>query len=99
MCTRLYPGLSQEFAFAIGGETAPGSITQQHITALAVQMNMRPAFIVNQAIALAKNLPAALEEAIAETLPSLAPGATTLANRLREFVLSTTAKTAARIAG
>ena len=99
MCTRLYPGLSQEFAFAIGGETAPGSITQQHIAALAVQLNMRPAFIINQAVALAKKLPAALEEAIAETLPSLSPCATTLANRLRGFVLSTTAKTAARIAG
>ena len=99
MCTRLYPGLSQEFAFAIGGETAPGSITQKHIAALAVQMNMRPAFIINQAVALAIKLPAALEDAIAETLPFLSPGAKTLANRLKEFVLATTTKTAARIAG
>lgn len=99
MCTRLYPGLSQEFAFAIGGETAPGSITQQHVAAMAEELNMRPAFVIGQANALAKKLPAALDAAIGAVRPSLLPGAKTLAKRLKDFVLSTTAKTAARIAG
>ena len=99
MCTRMYPGLSQEFAFAIGGETAPGSITQTHIAAMAEQLNMRTAFVLSLADALAKKLPAAMEQAIAEARPSLSPSAKTLAKRLKDFVLSATAKGTARIVG
>ena len=35
MCTRMYPGLSQEFAFAIGGEYKPAAMTTAHLTPLA----------------------------------------------------------------
>jgi serine/threonine-protein kinase HipA len=53
MCTRLYPGLSQEFAFSVGGEYKPGSMTKEHLTALAQQLGMRPQYLAQQAADLA----------------------------------------------
>ena len=97
MCTRLYPNLSPEFAFSIGGEALPGVIKKAHLAAMAEQLGMRPQFIFRQAKALAAKMPEAMEEAMATVLPSLSPGAKTLAGRLKDFVLSTTKKTAARI--
>ena len=73
MCTRLYPGLSQEFAFSIGGEVMPGAITQAHIRQMAQDM--------------AAKVPGAVDAAIASVLPDLPPGAKTLALRLQKFVL------------
>lgn len=97
MCTRLYPGLSQEFAFSIGGETRPGSVTRDHIAAMAAQLRMRPQFIIGLAGDLARRMPDAVAQATA-SLPPLPHGAKLLAGRLSRFVLSTTAKTAERIA-
>ena len=98
MCTRLYPGLSQEFAFAIGGQTKPGSVTRAHITAMAEQLGMRPQFIVGLASDLAKKMPDAVAQAMEAVVPSLSQSARDLADRLKKFVLATMKKTAARIA-
>jgi serine/threonine-protein kinase HipA len=38
MCTRLYPGLSPEFAFAIGGEVRPGEMGAEHLALMARQL-------------------------------------------------------------
>ncbi|NJK42304.1 MAG: type II toxin-antitoxin system HipA family toxin [Aquincola sp.] len=96
MCTRLYPGLSQEFAFSIGGEFKPGSMTRQHLEALASQLGMRPQFFVRQAAELAEKVPVALHRALEETQPALSHSARALASKLAHFVESTTKKTAAR---
>jgi serine/threonine-protein kinase HipA len=96
MCTRLYPGLSQEFAFAVGGEFKPGSMTREHLCALAEQLGMRPQFLTQQAADLAHKLPDALDQAIEEVKPKLPHSAKTLAAKLRQFVRSTTTKLAAR---
>ena len=96
MCTRLYPGLSQEFAFSIGGEYKPASMSSQHLAALAEQLGMRPAFLARQAADLAQRLPNALAQAVEEVRPALPYSAKTLAGRLQQFVLSTTTKLAAR---
>lgn len=98
MCTRLYPGLSQEFAFSIGGETRPGSMGREQIVAMAEQLRMQPRFVLTQAAGLAKKMPLAVEQAVAEITPTLSPGGKDLAERLKTFILSTTRKAAARLA-
>ena len=97
MCTRLYPGLSAEFAFSIGGEFKPGSMNQEHLVALAAQLGMRPQFLAQQAADLAHRLPAALEQAVHEVKPDLPHSAWALVAKLRQFVRSTTKKAAARL--
>lgn len=99
MCTRLYPGLSREFAFSIGGETRPGAVTREHVVAMAEQLRMQPRFVLGEAARLARRTPSAVEQALETVGLNLPPGARTLAARLKRFVLSTTAKTAARLAG
>ena len=99
MCTRVYPGLAKHFALSIGGETQPGKITQAHIVSMAGELGMRPKFLIDLAADLATRLPKALHNAIAAVHPSLPQRSRVLAGRLGQFVLSTTSKTAARIAG
>lgn len=98
MCTRLYPGLSQEFAFQIGGEYRPSAMTHAHLALLARQLGMHPRFLVQQAADLARRIPLAIDLAVAEVEPALSDSATVLADRLRQFVMSTTKKLAARLA-
>ncbi|MCL4185390.1 MAG: HipA domain-containing protein [Burkholderiaceae bacterium] len=99
MCTRLYPGLSQEFAFEIGGEYKPAAMTSAHVAALARQLGMRPQFLAQQAADLARRMPHAMEQAVKDIKPVLPHSARILAARLQQFVLSTTKKLAARLAG
>lgn len=97
LCTRLYPGLSPSFAFAIDGETRPGAITRAHVEALARALGMQPRFVLGVAAELAARMPAAVSRAMAAVTPVLPPSAQDLAGRLQQFVLSTTQKTAARL--
>lgn len=97
MCTRIYPGLSQEFAFAIGGEVMPGAITQAHVRQMAQEMGIRPAFALGIAEDMARRIPGAIDAAIESVQHDLSPGAKTLALRLQKFVLKTTQQTAKRI--
>jgi serine/threonine-protein kinase HipA len=97
MCTRLYPGLSPNFAFAIGGETQPGKMGRAQLEALARAMGVRPAFVLDIADNLAQRLPAAVAQAGAAIAPLLSPGARTLAEQLERFVLRTTRQIAKRL--
>jgi len=97
MCTRLYPGLSQEFAFAVGNATRPGLISRRHLDAMATELRMRPQFIARVALQLAQAMPPVLEAAVQIVSPMLPHSAKVLATRLKNFVLSTTAKLAARV--
>jgi serine/threonine-protein kinase HipA len=99
LCTRLYPGLSQEFAFAIGGEYKPGAMTHEHLVRLAQQLNMRPQFLAQQAAEMAQKMPDALERAVKTHKPALPHSAKIMAERLQMFVLATTKKVVARLAG
>jgi serine/threonine-protein kinase HipA len=98
MCTRMYPGLSQEFAFAIGGEFKPAALTRAHLTPLAQQLGMRPQYLAQQAADMAMRMPGAFDLAVKEVKPVLPYSARILADRLQQFVLSTTKKLAARLA-
>ena len=97
MCTRLYPGLSQEFALAIGGEVMPGAITQAHVRQMAKEMGIGPAFALSIADDMAKQIPDAIAAATESVQPILSSGAQPLALRLQRFVLQTTKQTAKRI--
>ncbi len=97
MCTRLYPGLSQEFAFAIGGEVRPGALQRVHIEAMAAALRMQPRFVLQQAADMAGIVPGAMAQAVAQIAPMLPAGALSLAERLQQFVATTTKKNAARL--
>lgn len=97
MCTRMYAGLSPEFAFAVGGQTKPGSITREHVAAMAGQLGISPRFLLAQASELAEKMPDAVAKAVETVIPSLPHGAHDLASRLEKFVNSTTQKMAARL--
>ena len=99
MCTRIYPGLSPEFALAIGGEVMPGAITRVHVQQMARDLGIRPAFALGIAADMAKRVPGALDAAIASVQADLSPGAKTLALRLQTFVQKTTRQIAQRILG
>jgi serine/threonine-protein kinase HipA len=97
LCTRIYSGLSPNFAFAIGGETRPGAMTKAHIRLMAEQLNFRPEFVTRQAKELAAKIPSALDQAVLSVSTSVPKSAHFLVDRLRQFVLSNSRKIAARI--
>ena len=97
MCTRLYPGLSPEFAFAIGGEVRPGEMGAEHLAMMARQLGMQPRFLAQQARDVADRMPSAIDQAAREIAPALRPAASILAERLVRFMSSTTKKLAARL--
>jgi hypothetical protein len=72
-------------------------MNRDHLTALAAELGMKPQFLVQLAADLARGLPGALEQAVKETKPLLAYSAKIMAERLQQFVLSTTRKMAARL--
>lgn len=82
MCTRIYPSLSPNFAFDIGGTTLPGEVTGKHIADMAGQIGIGSKFALSVASDLAGKLPAALAQAIESIRPSLTPRDATMASRL-----------------
>lgn len=97
MCTQLVPGLSPEFAFAIGGEVRPGAMGAEPVALMAKQLGMQPRFLAEQARDMAERVPEAIEQAVRGISPALTPSARTLAGRLERFVASTTKRLAARL--
>jgi serine/threonine-protein kinase HipA len=96
MDTRLYPGLSEEFAFAIGGETRPGDLTRLHLERMADELAMGGRFVLQQAEAMARRLPPAVALAVDELKPVFTDSARVLAERLQTHVASTIRQMAAR---
>lgn len=97
MCTRIYPGLAQHFAFHIGGTSLPGDMERPHWVAMAEQLNLRPTFVLSTGIALAAQLPASLEKAAQTLAPLLAPNDAVMAERLVQFVGNATRQTVKRM--
>ena len=97
MCTRLYPGLSPEFAFDIGGELRPGQMGAEHLALLARQLEMQPRFLAQQGREMAERVLTAIEQATREIAPSLTPSARSLVERVERFVSSNTKKLAPRL--
>jgi serine/threonine-protein kinase HipA len=97
MCTRLYPGLSPEFAFAVGGEVRPGEVRAENLALMARQRGMQPRFLAQQARDMADRVPTAVDQAMREINPALTPASRTLVVQLERVASSTTKKLAARI--
>lgn len=97
MCTRLYPGLSRNFAFAIGGETLPGNITHEHVQQMAKDMDMGAAYVLKLAGDVEKKIPAAMEAATLGLQPVLSYNAKIAATRLGRFVIDNTRKMNTRL--
>jgi serine/threonine-protein kinase HipA len=98
MCTRLYPGLSPEFAFAIGGEVRLCEMSAENLAHMARQLGMQPRFLAQQAADMAAQLPRAVALAVQELVPAMSPSARTLAERLQRFVSTSTRTLAERLA-
>lgn len=71
MCTRVYPGLSGEFAFNLGGEVLPGQMGVTQLQGLAEQLGMKHAYLKKVGRGLADKIPTAIDKAIAEIAPDL----------------------------
>ena len=96
MCTRIYPGLSDEFAFSLGGETRPGQFGGEHLEALAAQLGMGARYVRGMAGELAARVPEALNLGLEEVMPFLPASGQGLADRLAMKVKSITRRTVER---
>lgn len=97
MCTRIYPGLSREFAFRMGGEVLPGRIGREQIATTAKALGIGAPFLYRTAAELAGKLPGAMQSACEEVMPQLTPAGRVFAQRLVQWVDSNARRTAGRI--
>lgn len=97
MCTRIYPGLSREFAFNIGGEVLPGKVGKDQVLGLAEQIGMGARYLKSVALELATRIPEAIDRATLEMVPDLTRSGQGFAERLAMEVKSITRHAAARI--
>lgn len=97
MCTRIYPGLSREFAFNIGGEVLPGAIGNAQVQGLAEQIGMGSKYLQSVALSLAAKVPDAIDKATKDISPDLTTSGQTFAQKLAKDVKSMTRRAAARI--
>lgn len=97
MCTRIYPGLSREFAFNIGGEVLPGKVGRNQMHGLAEQIGMGAKFLKSMALSLATRIPEAIDRATQEIAPDLTRSGQGFAERLAMEVKSITRHAVVRI--
>jgi serine/threonine-protein kinase HipA len=97
MCTRIYPGLAQNFAFNIGGTAIPGEMEKHHLVAMAGQLNLRPKFVLGIGQKLANQLAQAMGAAAENLRPVLQPKEITMTQRLLNYVGRTTRQAAKRM--
>ncbi len=81
-CTRIYPGLSQSFAFRIGGEDKPGRIGREHVEAMARELRMGTRFVLELAQDVASRALEAAKAANEQLLPAFEHSASELASRI-----------------
>jgi len=97
MSTRVYSGLGQNFAFAIGGESVPGQIGARQVAALAAEIGVRPRYLAGIARAVAADVADAIPAAAKEIDPLLGPSERILAGRLVERISDLARKASARL--
>jgi serine/threonine-protein kinase HipA len=99
MCTRIYPGLSNHFAFAIAGEYEPGKISDAHIADLARTLGVGVRYLQKLALEVAQQVAVAVPAAAAELKPSLDYNHAVMAERLAQRIKSIAASMGKRFAG
>ncbi|CAM5785310.1 type II toxin-antitoxin system HipA family toxin [Castellaniella caeni] len=93
MCTTVYPGLSRQFAFRIGGTNQPGQIGSSQIQAMASVLGMSPHYALGLARDIAHALPPALDKTIKALQTIVYPGTEhTLLERLAQRIKQETRK-------
>ena len=97
MCTRIYPGLSKEFAFNIGGARLPGDMGKAQVEGLAAQIGMGPKYLQSVARSLATKVPEAIDKATQEIYPDLSRSEQAFADKLSREVKSITKRAVARM--
>lgn len=97
MCTRIYPGLSKEFAFNIGGARLPGDMGKAQVEGLAAQIGMGPKYLQSVALSLAAKVPEAIDKATQEIYPDLSRSEQAFADKLSREVKSITKRAVARM--
>jgi serine/threonine-protein kinase HipA len=76
--------LSPDFAFAIGGQSKPGSMTKQHFVLMAMELQISPQFVTKQARELAQKIPDAIARAAQAVSPLLPSSALVLVERISQ---------------
>lgn len=98
MSTRVYPGLGQNFAFTIGGETEPGKIGPAQIRALAESVRVGAKYVEKIAREMAVQVDTAIPMAVREVELLLGPAEKVMAERLQQKIGSLVRKMRSRIA-
>ncbi len=62
VCTRAWPNLDRHLAMNIGGESDPGKIRREHWERLAMEMSMRPPFVLKEVERVAQGIEATLPD-------------------------------------
>ncbi len=88
MCTRIYPGLSNHFAFAIAGEYEPGQISSVHLADLARTLGVGVRYLQKLALEVAQQVAVAVPAAAAELTTSLDYSHGVMAERLAQRIRS-----------
>lgn len=99
MCTRIYPGLSGHFAFAIAGESEPGKLTDAHLADLARTLGVGVRYLQKLAIEVAQQVAGALPMAAAEIGSGLDFNNKVMAERLTQRIASIAKGMGKRLAG
>ena len=99
MCTRIYPGLSNHFAFAIAGEYEPGKLGDAHVADLARTLGVGVRYLQKLAFDVAQQVTLAVPAAAAELMPSLDYNHGIMAERLAQRIRSIAASMGKRLAG
>ena len=99
MCTRIYPGLSNHFAFAIAGEYEPGKLSDAHIADLARTLGVGVRYLQKLALDVAQQVAVAVPAAAAELRPTLDYNHGVMAERLTQRIRSIATAMGKRFAG
>ena len=99
MCTRIYPGLSNHFAFAIAGEYEPGKLSDAHIADFARTLGVGVRYLQKLALDVAQQVAIAVPAAAAELRPSLDYNHGVMAERLAQRIKSIAPSMGKRFAG
>ncbi|MFT5590342.1 MAG: serine/threonine-protein kinase HipA [Bradyrhizobium sp.] len=83
MSTRVYAGLSKQFAFRIGGEVLPGKIGTAQVQSLAVSLGVTPKYLLTIARDMSRKVERAVALAVNEIGHDLSPTDIVMAERLQ----------------
>lgn len=93
LCTDIYPGLSRNFAFAIGGENRPSHLELMHLKLMAKELLVKENFVLEIGQKISNQILASIE-IIYENLVTCVPkgGELTMLERLNEHIIKNTKK-------